>query len=92
MTPPSPPNFVVRHFWPRPAGEARSALAPPAFVRFPCGTPAAGGLLVFATNNPGDVTCRRCARSHLVQGLLLRGRSDVVLDVDGLELWGLIRR
>lgn len=85
MTPPSPPGRTAIHFWPRPQGEPA-----PLSAVFPCGTsyfPAPTH-----TNNPGDVTCRRCLRSFLVQGLLRHGRTFVVLDVAGLELWNLLRR
>jgi hypothetical protein len=70
-----------RHFWPGAALEAGA--------RFPCGLPAGTGPFL-VTADPVAVTCRRCIASHLVQGLLDTGATQVRLERDELVRLGLL--
>lgn len=87
------------HFFPRPPPKPRPGdpalpyrlryFAPPvpAASRAPCG-------FVFRqpcrwTNDPAEVTCIACIRSHLVQALLAEGSGPADFSDGALDSWGL---
>jgi hypothetical protein len=79
----TPSKLPPRHFWP-------SATFPVAGGRFPCGKPVGTGPFLI-TNDPPSVTCRTCAGTILVQGLLREGRMAVLFNARELRAWGLLR-